>query len=331
MILIIDNNEFQHFVSYNVSLKYNSFAHAFSFLGLKKFLNNILSYQTAQIYGINDELLITGTIVNSDNKISDKPTLSSVSGYSTAGILEDCEMPIELYPLETTGLSLLQVTDRILKKFGIKYLVDPAVAKSMNKKYDKLIAGESESIKNFLNKLAANRDIFITSLPDGTLYFTKVSIKKLKPVFRFEEANSNIIDMSFPVDGQALHSSITVLRQASTDNPDSGQYTITNPFVSKYRPTIKILQTGDIFDIKTSAKHMLSAELAQLKLVINTNKFINVGQLITVNAPSLGIKKDVNFFVEECEIKGTNIGETYTLTAVMAMVYDIDNVYNIFA
>ena len=66
-------------------MKFNSIADSFSFSGQKDFLPDILSYADCEILDENDQVIITGTIVNQNFELDSNPTLISVSGYSKPG------------------------------------------------------------------------------------------------------------------------------------------------------------------------------------------------------------------------------------------------------
>src|SRR6478736_4627146 len=52
------------------------------------------------------ELLFTGIILSIEFVSSKVAELTTVSGYSLPGFLEDCEIPTEVYPLQSDLLSL---------------------------------------------------------------------------------------------------------------------------------------------------------------------------------------------------------------------------------
>lgn len=327
--ITIDKSEYRHFQSYDLSLKFNAIADTFSFTGLKKTLPGYLGYNDCEIFNEN-ESIIKGTILNQSNKISTKSELSTVSGYSKCGIIEDVNIPVSLYPLQSDNLTLKEICDKLLQPFAVEYVVDSNISSEFNKKYRKSNADPNQTIKDYINSLASQRGIILTHTRDGKLFFTKIDISKLKPVVRFVQGDYGIMGMDIDLNGQSLHSEITVMKQASSDNPDSGEKTIKNPYCSKFRPSIKILNSGDIFDMDKAARMALADELTGIKFSILTTKLVYPGNLITVNAPALGIKNDVDFFIEETNIKGTTAGETFTLNCVLKDIYTLADFENIF-
>ena len=310
MKIIIDGQQYQNFESYSLKLQYNSLADSFSFAGLRNFLPEPLSYPRVEVYK-NNELLITGTIVNQKREIKAAPTLVSVSGYSLPGVLQDVNVPVELYPLQSDNLSLQDIADKILPYFGVDYVKQGTkIEQAINKKFTKTVAGGQQSVKQYLNKLASQRGIIVTHDNQGRIVFQKGIA--LNPPVRLQ----NIESISIDYPGQRLHSDITVIRQSSRDNPDAGQATVSNPLVGAARPKTKILNDGDIFDVDAAADNELRAELANVSLQLKTREFVLPGTIIDFeNVPGA-------WFVETTEVKGNAQSENYSYSCVPREVYE---------
>ncbi len=328
MRILIDNKNYTKFERFNLTLSYNSIASVFSFIGLKHIIENPLGYKKCEIYDENDDLMVTGRIINPSYMDKADIKLTNYNGYSLPGILEDCHIPVDLYPLQSDNLSLNQIADKILNYFDIEYSYTDNVSAEMNKKYTKSIAGETQKIKNYLTQLAAQRGLIITHNTQGHIIFTRIDIKNMMPVFAFD--GSGEVEMLLQLKGQQMHSQITVLRQASADNPDAGQYTINNPYIELFRPKIKTMNSGDIFDVEKAARIELSNELANIKLIIKTKKYIHPGQLIQAKNENLKINKMTDFFVESTQIAKDVNGTKYTLTCTLPDVYTNETPINIF-
>lgn len=329
MKISIGGTTYDKFSEYSIQLIYNAIASTFSFSGLKKFIDDILYYPDVQIYNDDDELILTGTILLPAFHVSEKSEPTELKGYSITGILEDCPLPTNF--LQSDNLSLKQITDRLLAPHNLEYVIDAGVNSDINAALKKTNAGIETKIKEFLTELAVQKNIIITHDELGRLIYTRLDITKLKPVVTFEEGQPGIKNMDFPLDGQAMHSDITVVKQASEDNADAGEFTIKNPYVSRiYRPTTKVLSSGDIFDIRKAARMELANELATMVLTIETTKFVKPGNLISVKSEGCKIKDYTNFFVEETTIEGNIADETYKLKCVLPDVYTDADVKNIF-
>jgi len=331
MKITINNKDYKYFSDYNITLKYDSIANIFGFSAKRDILNYFLEYPECKIYDDNNELLITGTILAPNLKESPNPEFIKITGYGIAGILEDCNIPISLYPLQFDNLSLLQITEKLLKPFNLAYNFNSNVLSDLNKKYDKVIIDPGTSIKQLLNNLASQRNIFMTSNNFGELYYNRYEPSKYLPAAYFEENKPGIMELNLNINSQLLHSEITILKEASKDNPDAGEYTILNPYLTKFRPVIKILNSGDIFDVKKAARNALSQELSNIKITFKTSKFVEPGRTISLLAPSIKINKITELFVEQTDISGSvNTIDNYILTCVLPEIYTENEFKNIF-
>jgi prophage tail gpP-like protein len=330
MNLYINEDIFSSFSRYRISLIYNAVASSFRFDALRDEFPTQLTYPDCEIYNLNDELLITGTIVNDNRRLSASPELISVEGYSKPGILEDVNIPIDAYPLQTDKLSLERIVDKLFGIFNIDYTVDSVVSSAFKKTYNKVNASHSTTVKDFINSLASQRGIIMSHDAKGRVLFTRVLTDNLIPVMNFEEGNTGTESYTLNINGQSLHSDITVLKQASINDKAIGQSTVKNPMIAQYRPKVKVSNAGDVFDADKAARMELSAELSRIKIIIETTEFVKPGNLITVQAPSLNIHNPAELFIESTIINGTPERESFTLSCVMKEVYNFQDVKNIF-
>jgi prophage tail gpP-like protein len=332
MIIKLNNKKFSGFSSYTINLKFNAIASSFSFEAKAEFIKELLQYPRCEIEDPVHGKLITGVILAPRLRSSPEPQATSVSGYSITGVLEDCSIPISLFPLQSDKLNLSQITEKILNPFGIGFVVDRSKIPDAFAPIEKSTAEPGQSVKEYLTKLASQRGIILTSNRFGNLVYTKIDATNSKPVATFKVGSYGVKGMEVTIDAQKMHSEITVMKQASSDNPDAGQFTIANPYVPVFRPMVKIVDSGTIFDVKKAARFELSNELSAIKLTFNTTKFIYPGQVILVENSELRINKLTEWFVENTVIKGNEKeNDRYTLTCVLKDVYTTDQVItNIF-
>jgi len=328
MKVMFRDKSFEYFSEFSVTLTYSAVASNFNFLALNSVLGQPLVYSFVKLFGEDDQLLITGYILSSGYKISNKPEYEQYPGYSITGVLEDCSVP---YPLQTDNLSLRQIASQLLRPFGINFLVSSSVASDMDLPYEKSTADDGQTIKDYLSELATQRGIILSHDEDGRLIFTKIEPNKLKPIAFFTEGLEGCTSISLTANGQAMHSSITVIRQASAENPDAGEYTINNPYVTnRHRPIVRVLSSGNIFDIQKAARMELAKELSGIELTIETTKFIRPGNIVEVQSDRLKLRRPTRFFVTQTDIKGTKEGITYSLKCVLPDVYSDNTVRNVF-
>jgi prophage tail gpP-like protein len=293
------------------------------------------------------ELLLTGRIISNKFKHSSKKELTEFSGYSLPGVFEDCEIPTNLYPLQSDGLSLAQIAKKLCDPFKIGIAIDPIVAGKMNKPFKSSAASESQTIKAYLTELASQKKITITHNEKGELLFTEPKTNDV-PILRFngtkgESLSDNTmltatsINMDF--DGQQIHSHITLQKQASQDGGNAGESSIRNPYVigSMYRPTTKSQSSGDDNDTTLATNQELSNELKNIKLTIEfdrwdiNKKIIKPNAIIEVFDPEIFIYKWTRWFVESVSFTGNNKEFRCTVNCVLPEVYSNEIPVSIFS
>jgi len=310
--VLINNQSFEYFTQYTLNLKHNTVASTFTLYGLTDFLPTALTYPKIEIYR-EDKLIFTGFGLSQKTEIQAKPTLKNLSGYSMPGLLEDVCIPISMYPLQADNLSLREILDKIIPKFGIEwYPKGSQIASAIDKKFIKTIAEPGDTVKSYINNLASQRGILVTHNRFGHL------ILKKGEFVAASETIQNVITSALNINGQNMHSEITVIRQASAENPDSGQITIKNQYCKAFRPVTKILDSGDLFDVGEAAKNLLRAELSQIKLSLRAKDFYMPGYSIFYDTGEIDI---MDWFIDETIIEGTPTGEVYTYNCVPNLVY----------
>jgi prophage tail gpP-like protein len=326
------------FNQYQLVLAYNSFASSFSFNGYfnpqnkeHKDIYCIGHYHLAYLEH-GGELILTGNVVSESFKDSAKKEMAKFAGYSLPGVLEDCTSPPSLYPLQSDGLTLKEIASKLIKPFGLGMVIDSAVAGAMNEAYEKTTAEPTQSIQEYLTELAAQKNIVISHTAKGNLLFTKANTTK-KPILNFDATRADSIpfdSMGLDYNGQGMHSHIHVIKQASKDGGNAGEFEIRNPYVPfVYRPITIIQSSGDDNDTEKVARMALSSELKNLKLVITTDrwetedgKIIKPNNNITVLNPEVYLYKKSTWFIESIAFTGDEKKTTAVLTCVLPEVYN---------
>lgn len=339
------------FNSFSLNLKYDSVASTFAFNFYFDPKNKehaelaCVSHFHEAIVEHNGETLITGYILSQVFNSSAKKELVQVGGYSKPGVLEDCEIPTSLYPLQTDGLTFREIAQRLISPFKLKMKVDEiarrdasqgiTVTEKADKKIDKSTAAESQNIKSYLTELAAQRNIVLSHNEFGDLLLTEANTAQ-KPILHFD---SGLIgtNMSMSFSGQGLHSHITVIKQADDEGGNAGEVTIANPYVPiVYRPKVITQTSGDDITIDETAKNALAAELKNIVLTITTDrwevdgKIIRPNNIVTVTDPELFIYQKTDWFIEEVSFTGDSKKTTAVLKCVLPEVYNGKTPKNIF-
>lgn len=350
MILKIDdrfeNRKIDLFNKFNLNLVYNAVGSTFSFEAFFDPQNPLHQeiYAPSHFHGctveFNDELLLTGIILSQGYKQNKTKNLVGLSGYSRAGVLNDCEIPPSLYPLQFDGLSLIQISERLTARFKINVVVDPSVSERINKPFDVSTASESQNIASYLADLAKQKDIIMSHNEYGDLLFTQAKTDG-EPILTFDTTKGTLpgVEFSFSFNGQGMHSHITLQKQQSEDGGNAGESTIRNPYVVgsfAYRPTVKSQSSGDDNDTSLAAKRALSNELKGIKLTIKLDRWVVDGKIVKPNntidiiAPELFIFRKETFFIESINYQGDQEKRTATLNCVLPSVYNGKTPVNIY-
>ena len=350
MRITIDGKNCDFFTAGSVSLKLDSIASTFEF-SLRFSANNTdhqeilkpLQYKDVLIYNSKDKLIFTGTLLN-HRFVSDKGrNLVVVTGYSKSGILEDVTIPISEYPLENNGKSFIEIARRLCGIYGIGVVVS-AQAQSISKTtvvdskdgvqedsefesikakskhiFGRTSAEPTETIKNYLAKLAGQKNIILSHNEKGEVLIFQPSYNQ-KPRYFFTKGNSLKMEAEF--NGQGLHSEINVVRQPSDDNQGASTADkAKNNLIGKYRPTTKLLSSGEDLDTSNSARNEIASELKQsISVKVELQGLLDEiypGEIVNVHNHYIYSYAYNRFMVDEITLKFDEKSETTELSLVV--------------
>ena len=289
-----------------------------------------------------DETLITGVLLQQRFSQSSTKQLASFGGYSRTGVLEDCTIPPSAYPLQSNGLSLAQIAQKVISTFNpkINLVVDSAVSGRANEVLAVSTSMEQQRIKQYLTELATQKNIILTHDELGNLVLTEAK-KNQKPILSFDLSKPNPagVEFDFDFNGQGMHSHITLMKQASIDGGNAGQNTIRNPYVvgSVTRPIVQNQSSGTDNDTGLAARQALSNELRNVKLNIKLDrwtvdgKIIRPGSTIEVIGNELFFFKKTTWFIEQVTFTGNERETTASINCVLPEVYTNEILESIFA
>jgi prophage tail gpP-like protein len=313
-----------------------------------------LTYAKVEFFDDNGKLLSTGTIVHWSFKSSSEPHLVQLSGYSLPGVLDDCQIPYSLYPLQTDNLTLEQIVTRLIKPFGLNVIVYPSAQAECGQIITKTVAKVDETIKDYICKVANQKNVVVSHDIHGNLILFRPS-GDVPPKLLLTGQNTETMDLE--IDGTKIHSQITTLRQPSrgngkndftdeTDldnvtNPDSpgGKVfkissidTVYNPLVTAFRPYVHRLSKLSFYDTKRASLNMRGAELKGIRVNFSLDHWepISVGDVIQVLNPEIFINKTANMILESTIIQESGERQTMTGTLVLVETFNGDDPQNIF-
>lgn len=349
MTITIDGKIISYFTAGSVNLKLDSIASTFEFATRFEAQNKDhqeifmpLQYKEVKIYNTANRLVFTGTILNHRFKSTQGRELLIISGYSKCGILEDVTIPPKHYPLESNNSSLEDIAKKFCGIFGIKVLISDQ-AKSIDQKnkkekkiffsgkstYDslkakaKIIFGKTsaeptQTIKDYLSQLAGQKNIILSHNENGDVLFFQPDYNQ-KPRYSFTKGNT--LSMNADYNGQALHSEINIVRQPSDEN--DGVSTVdraVNTLVQKYRPTTKILSSGEDTQTKEAAKNELADELRAIEVTVEVQGLLDEiypGEIVNVHNHWIYSYAYNRFMVNSIVLKFDEKSDTTTLNLLV--------------
>lgn len=289
-----------------------------------------LQYHLVELFDDNDDLLFTGYIVNNSFSSKNIPELKNLSGYSLGGILEDVTIPFSNYPLERNNVSLSDLAKQVLRPFGISFLVSSNVSRDMNLPYETTVAEPSETVKSYLSKLAAQRNIILSHDEKGRLLFTRPDIKaKPKLFLNIENTNS----MSLAVNGQGIHSEISVIRQPSFGNDDLTPVdSVVNSMVGKFKPMVKVLTSGTDTDTSKAANNVLASELKNISISAEVSKYlyVNPGDIVEVINPEIYLYNNTRLMIQSISVAEKKDSTFTSLKLVLPETFTGDSPVDVF-
>lgn len=350
MQISINGKVVNYFNSGSITLKLDSIASTFEFSAYfkpqeKEFqeLFKPMQYLPVEIYNSKKKLIFTGTILNHRFTSNSGREVVIISGYSKSGILEDVTIPpSENYSLENNNKSLKDIATQLCGLFGIKVLVSNQ-AKSISEAvvsntgqstkeksdyesikakagsvFGRTSASPTESIRDYLAKLASQKNIVLSHNEKGDVLLFQPDYNQL-PRYFFTKGNT--ISMTADYNGQALHSDIYIVRQPSDDNEGVSTFDrAKNTLVAKYRPTTKIMSSGEDTQTKDAAKNELAAELKAIQLTLELQGLfdeIYPGEIVNVHNHFIYCYAYNRFMVDSITMKFDSKSDTTTLNLVV--------------
>lgn len=361
MQIKINGKQYDYFNEVVISTTLDTIASTFTFLGLYDPTNpdhvaifKPLSYSKCEFFDDDQQLISTCRIEHWRFKSDSRPNLVQLSGRSLPGVLDDCQIPYNLYPLESDNLTLSEITNKLIKPFGLNLIIYPSVAKECAQIIPKTVAKVDETIKDYICKVANQKNVVVSHDIHGNLIMFRPDVTVAAKLFL---TGQNTLSMELDIDGTRLHSDITCLRQPTkgtganefTDEEGNDIYqdtagglakvfkissidSVKNPLVQIYRPHVHRLSHGTFYDTNRAALNTRAAELKNIKVLFSLDHWepISVGDVIEVLNPEIFINVKARMVLESTSIQQSGERKTMIGTLVLAETFNGDEPQNIF-
>lgn len=336
----LGNQKYVDFIRGSVTLKYAHVGSTFSFSGvfdpdneLHRSLFRPLNYPTIEIYSIaQNEKVLTGVILNIKTMSEAKKKVITFSGYSTTGVLMDCTIPTESYPLEFNGLTMQEIIEKLLLPFNLRLVIDNdgGVASEV---IDEVTAETGQTVFSFLVELAAQRNLILSHNVHGNLVLTKTRTNVLSIATYRDEIPATRISVS--TNGQRIHSSITAIGQSDIFSDNATEQEVSNSLVRAFRPSVVSQSIGNDNTAVDVAKNARSRELTAIRAVIDSDRWewlnndrnnrvdiASPNNIIDIISAENFLPNRTAFFVEEVTLNVDAKKESSVLSCVVPEVYN---------
>lgn len=338
MRLTAIGKQFDFFNSVRVQSKFNSIASSFTWNAYFDPNNqdHRQLFKPFQYWPISidegSERVLTGTIVSQGFRVGEEKELSALKGYSTTGVLEDCPVPIDAYPLEFNNLNIEQIANQLVQLFGINLNIDSAVQSQVSQSIPQVTVDIKDTPKMILDRVCAQRGLILSHDEFGNLLIVGNRAGQTPITFYDEDAPSTRIALD--VNGQRLYSEVTTQKQASLDTDNAAEERQTNSLLRPgvFRPDVKIQTSGTNTDTLTAVRNAFSQQLRNIKIVVTTDRWfwlanrrlqlIRPNNSISVRSENAYLPNRTTVFVESVTLRGTPKEQTAELVCVLPEVYN---------
>jgi prophage tail gpP-like protein len=233
--LVVENSEFKFWSGFEITRSIDtldtfSFSAPFAENASIKDVIKPLEFKPGQLY-IDDELISTIVLVNPAPTVGSEENSISVDGYSKPGVLNDCSVAFENYPIEFNDQTLEQIAKTLCGFYG----VDVQFNETSGAPFGKVKLEPGKTPFNFLIKLAKDRGFLISNTPDGKLLFWKLN--QAARTTTLKEGHTPLLSVTPNINPQNYYSEITGLGTISYIN-ETEAVTLNNPNLDVKRPLV---------------------------------------------------------------------------------------------
>jgi prophage tail gpP-like protein len=275
---------------------------------------------------LGGEPLTTGLAVNISPTGSAEVTRVSISGYAGAGIWEDCMPPGDMRPLEFNGLKL----DKIAKALGEPFGLAPVFDADLGAKFDKVAIEADQPILGFLQGLAQQRGLVISSDADGQPLFHKTPETGVPLFEATAEDIRPIVTLEQSSNGQALFSEYTGIAATKTGRRGSSHTERPAQWAGEVRRTkTETLQDTEPADVPEAVRASVGrayAEAASYAVTIPTlvdqlGQRYKPGAFVSIAYPRMMIYTPTLFLIRAVVYTITPESKTTTLELTLPGVF----------
>jgi len=215
-------------------------------------------------------IIFTGVMVSHEFESNAEQNEVTVSGYSTTGILNDCQVPVSAYPIQIKNKSVEDVAKTICSIFNVELVIDSLALSDASVVLSRTEISPNQKAGEYLSSICALKNLILSHTSRGELLITKINVNQ-KPIAYLQEGDAVITSLSLSVNGQDIHRTIYVMgQQGITDNIKS-QASLTNIMVDVWSKRSSLIEQtrGDGNQSLTAVRQALANELKNITVRIN--------------------------------------------------------------
>jgi len=214
------------------------------------------TYQSCRIL-LAGKPLFTGYLLDKVPRREADKTVVAVTAYARTKVLDDCPLPPDS-PHEFSGLTLLQIAQKLCEPFGLTPKLGPGVTEGS--KFGKVVLKPDEKVLKSLEELALQRGLIIGSDEDGDPIFRTSAPGVGVTVASLTEAQP-VISVTGQFTPQDFYSSVTLVGTTKHGRKGS-KYTEPNPFLTQVvRPFVALLDDTDAGDLHLATQARIARML----------------------------------------------------------------------
>lgn len=269
---------------------------------------------------IGGKRIFTGVMVPQPPTSDPSGSQITVDAFSIPGVLEQCSAPESVWPIEFRRHNLREITDRILKPFGVQYMFesDPGPA------FKKVKMQPTSTIFAFLTPLAQQRGYVISDDSDGFMVYRQ-STSTGSPVAVLREGVAPLVSVAPSFNFVQYYSHVTGLKPARAGSR-AARYTAANTFLNRsLRPSVFTAgdtDAGEIEDATNAKLGRMFGNAATYTATIATwrdprGSLWRENTTVKVLYPSAMIYQEYEFLVRRVNLSQTPTEEVAVLELVM--------------
>lgn len=245
----------------------------------------------------NDESLFSGTMLTPDPTTEKDGRFVVAQCYSKPGVLDDCTLPADMFPLEFNGLTLKQIATLCCEPFGIE-VVTPLPLLVPDPPFARINCDPESKVSDFLSDLAKQRNLLISSTKEGKLEFLRPFPSGL-PVVVLEEGKQPLASVKAEFNAQEYYSEVTSLGTKKLGGKN-GRDTAKNPWLTSTRRPLNFKvdasEAASMGDATTAKLGRMFANMVSYSFELPTwrnpaGNLWNPGQFLTLKAPGAMVYK----------------------------------------